>query len=117
MGIDVEEYHDLLSDTNNGLILPLEQLAEEGWEPQGVDRSSNGPYLEAIYGEQLDALIEAIEYLPEREKLLMALYYQEDLNLKEIGLLMGVSESRICQLHSQAVGRIRSRMHVEVVNG
>jgi len=115
MGIGVEEYHDLLSDTNNGLILPLEQLAEEGWEPQGSDKSSNGPYLEAVYGEQLDDLIEAIDYLPEREKLLMALYYQEDLNLKEIGQLMGVSESRVCQLHSQAVGRIRSRMHVEVV--
>ncbi|TGD70833.1 RNA polymerase sigma factor FliA [Mangrovimicrobium sediminis] len=109
MDMDVDEYHDLLTDTNNGLLLPLEQLVEEGWEPQGNGEGGN-PYLEALYGEQREELIEAIDVLPEREKLLLALYYQEDLNLKEIGALMGVSESRVCQLHSQAVGRIRSRL-------
>jgi RNA polymerase sigma factor for flagellar operon FliA len=55
-------------------------------------------------------LVRAIDALPEREKLLMALYYEEELNLKEIGEIMGVSESRVCQLHSQAVSRIRSRL-------
>jgi RNA polymerase sigma factor for flagellar operon FliA len=115
MGISVEEYHDLLGDTNNGLLLPLEQLAEEGWEPQGGDAAGENPYQEAIYGEQMDDLIAAIDQLPERERFLMALYYQEELNLKEIGVLMGVSESRVCQLHSQAVGRIRSRMRTEML--
>ncbi len=110
MDMDVDEYHDLLTDTNNGLLLPLEQLVEEGWEPQGNGEGGGNPYLEALYGEQREELIEAIEQLPEREKLLLALYYQEDLNLKEIGALLGVSESRVCQLHSQAVGRIRSRL-------
>jgi len=54
------------------------------------------------------ALVEAIEHLPEREKLVMALYYEQELNLKEIGEVLGVTESRVCQLHSQAVGRLRS---------
>ena len=58
-------------------------------------------------GERREALIEAIAALPEREQLLMGLYYQEELNLKEIGAVLGVSESRVCQLHSQAVSRLR----------
>jgi RNA polymerase sigma factor for flagellar operon FliA len=55
-------------------------------------------------------LVTAISNLPEREKLVMGLYYEKELNLKEIGQVLGVSESRICQLHSQAVVRLRARM-------
>jgi RNA polymerase sigma factor for flagellar operon FliA len=53
-------------------------------------------------------LVEAIDALPEREKLMMSLYYEQDLNLREIGEVMGVTESRVCQLHSQAVARLRT---------
>ena len=55
-----------------------------------------------------NALVTAIEMLPEREKMMMALYYEQDLNLREIGEVLGVTESRICQLHSQAVARLRA---------
>jgi RNA polymerase sigma factor for flagellar operon FliA len=58
------------------------------------------------------ALVAAIAALPEREKLLMALYYEQDLNLREIGEVMGVTESRVCQLHSQAVARLRAAVVV-----
>jgi RNA polymerase sigma factor for flagellar operon FliA len=57
-----------------------------------------------------ETLVRGIEELPEREKLVMALYYEQDLNLREIGEVMGVTESRVCQLHSQAVARLRNRM-------
>ncbi len=56
------------------------------------------------------SLVQAIEDLPEREQLVMSLYYDEELNLREIGEVLGVTESRVCQLHSQAVARLRSRM-------
>ena len=56
------------------------------------------------------ALVDAIDELPEREKLLMSLYHEQDLNLREIGVVMGITESRVCQLHSQAVARLRARL-------
>ena len=56
------------------------------------------------------ALADVIRTLPEREQLVMSLYYQDELNLREIGEIIGVGESRVCQIHSQAVSRIRARM-------
>ncbi|MGB1092990.1 MAG: sigma-70 family RNA polymerase sigma factor, partial [Oceanobacter sp.] len=55
-------------------------------------------------------LVEAIKGLPEREQLILSLYYDEELNLKEIGAVLGVSESRVCQLHSQAAARLKARL-------
>jgi RNA polymerase sigma factor for flagellar operon FliA len=55
-------------------------------------------------------MVQAIEKLPEREKMMMALYYEQDLNLREIGEVMGVTESRVCQLHTQAVSRLRGQL-------
>ena len=56
------------------------------------------------------ALVEAIDGLPERERLLLSLYYDEELNLKEIGAVLGVSESRVSQLHSQCAARLRAKL-------
>ena len=57
-----------------------------------------------------ERLVKGIESLPEREKVVMGLYYEEELNYREIGETLGVSESRICQLHSQAIARLRSQL-------
>ncbi|MDT0500550.1 MULTISPECIES: RNA polymerase sigma factor FliA [unclassified Halomonas] len=111
LDISLEEYRRLLNDTNNGQLLPFEELMEEGGEGRlPAEDSQATPFAQLLDQEQRGRLVEAIEALPEREKLLMALYYQEELNLKEIGAVLGVTESRVCQLHSQAVSRLRTRL-------
>ncbi|HET7267213.1 MAG TPA: RNA polymerase sigma factor FliA [Oleiagrimonas sp.] len=110
MGIGMEQYHKLLADTNNGYLLPFEELVAERGEPEAGTGSPLSPLAELAGEERRGRLKAAIEALPEREKLLIALYYQEELNLKEIGAVLGVSESRVCQLHSQAVKRMRSHL-------
>jgi RNA polymerase sigma factor for flagellar operon FliA len=62
-------------------------------------------------------VVESIRALPEREKILMGLYYEQEMNLKEIGAVMGVSESRVCQLHSQAIARMRSNLKEKAWTG
>ncbi|MGR4067953.1 RNA polymerase sigma factor FliA [Halomonas sp. LR3S48] len=110
LDMGLEEYRQLLNDTNSGHLLPFEALMAEGVEPGIEDASIDTPYRMLIDEEKRQRLAEGIEALPEREKLLMALYYQEELNLKEIGVVLGVTESRVCQLHSQAVSRLRARL-------
>lgn len=110
LGMPLAEYLKLLNDTNCGLLMPFEEVVAAGGEPAPEQAESQTPQalLEAF--EDQTQLAAAIEALPEREKLLMALYYQEELNLKEIGLVLGVSESRVCQLHSQAIRRLRAQL-------
>lgn len=112
MGVTLEEYHHLLADANSGQLLPFEDLIEEGGEglltETGTDTDT--PHENFLNSEKRQQLANGIEGLPEREKLLMALYYQEELNLKEVGAVMGVSESRVCQIHSQALRRLRARL-------
>jgi len=66
----------------------------------------------AVLGDQRMrmALVEAIKNLPEREQQIMSMYYEHDMNLKEIAAVLGVTESRVCQLHSQSIARLRAKM-------
>lgn len=109
LGMESGEYRQLLGDINSGQLLPFEELVAEGVEPV-ADTAAESPLDIFLDTQQRSRLVEAIDQLPERERLLMALYYQEELNLKEIGAVLGVSESRVCQLHSQAVSRLRARL-------
>lgn len=112
LDMDIGEYRQLLNDTNSGQLLPLEDLISKGREPEFDDEGAeaDGPYDSLLDNQQRDNLINAIENLPDREKLLMTLYYQEEMNLKEIGVILGVTESRVCQLHSQAISRLRGKL-------
>ncbi|MEH6467229.1 MAG: RNA polymerase sigma factor FliA [Porticoccus sp.] len=110
--MDIGEYRQLLNDTNSGQLLPLDDLINKGREPEFDDEGAeaDAPYDSLLDNQQRGNLINAIENLPDREKLLMTLYYQEEMNLKEIGVIMGVTESRVCQLHSQAISRLRGKL-------
>lgn len=118
LDMDIAAYRRLLSDTNSGQLLPFEELMAEGGEGRLRDNETGEtPFSLLVDEERRGRLVAAIEALPEREKLLMALYYQEELNLKEIGAVLGVTESRVCQLHSQAVGRLRGRLREVASSG
>ncbi|GAA3905158.1 RNA polymerase sigma factor FliA [Halomonas cibimaris] len=104
------DYQKLLHDTNNGYLLPYEEVVADSGEP-AASADAGLPFNALLDRQQRARLTAAIDALPEREKLLMALYYQEELNLKEVGAVLGVTESRVSQLHSQAVSRLRAKLH------
>jgi len=111
--IDITEYRQALLDTNNSQLYSYDEWHEihgESCEPV-IDESDGGNPLNFLMESNLRSqVIDAIEQLPEREKLVLTLYYQEELNLKEIGAVLEVGESRVSQLHSQAIKRLRGRL-------
>ncbi len=110
LGMELSEYHASLADANSGRLFSLDELNESGELPIEEAETSDNP-LEGLASDAFRRnLAQAIEDLPEREKLVLSLYYQEELNLKEIGAVLGVSESRVSQIHSQAALRLRGRM-------
>ncbi|GAA5787520.1 RNA polymerase sigma factor FliA [Chitiniphilus shinanonensis] len=113
MNLPLEEYQQMLGDARGHQLLYYEDFEEEGENSRldvyAADHKAN-PLEQLSDVDFRKTLIEGIVDLPEREQLVMSLYYEEELNLKEIGAVLGVSESRVCQLHSQAVGRLRARL-------
>ena len=113
LGVPLDEYQHMLLESRGYQLLHYEDFQEsEDSDFFDVFLSQNqiGP-LDVLEDQRFRrALVQAISVLPEREKIVMGLYYEQEMNLKEIGEVLGVSESRVCQLHSQAVARLRSRL-------
>jgi RNA polymerase sigma factor for flagellar operon FliA len=111
--VSLDGYQQMLLDARGCQLLHYEDLQggedEDFFERHCADDSAE-PLTKLQDGRFRAKLIEAISILPEREKLMMAMYYEEELNLREIGEVLGVSESRVCQLHSQAMARLRSKL-------
>lgn len=112
MGIGIDEYYQILKDSSACRMLSFDDLESDDTQSLGIfeDRQSNvvSELLDEEFQQQLSA---AISDLPEREKMVMSLYYDTEMNLKEVGLLIGVSESRVSQLLSQAQLRLRSKIN------
>lgn len=111
LGVDLDEYYSMTQDAVGSRLFSLEELS--GGEHRSEDlavTSEPGPDEQVQQGAFRHSLAGAISELPERERLVLALYYDEELNLKEIGLVLGVSESRVCQIHGQAAARLRARL-------
>jgi RNA polymerase sigma factor for flagellar operon FliA len=111
--MSLEDYQEMLFDSGGHQLVYYEDFHENDGNDGFLDRyaiDDSDPLRSLLETDFRQAVIDAIDGLPPREKLLMGLYYEEELNLKEIGAVMGVSESRISQLHTQAVARLRASL-------
>jgi|TARA_R110002096_G_scaffold5085_35_gene23792 RNA polymerase sigma factor for flagellar operon FliA len=111
IGVSLDDYYHTLQDASGYRVFSFEDLQtkEEGMS-EGLTAKIPEPLEEVEDDHFRDALAKEIAGLPERERLVMSLYYKEELNLRETGEVLGVSESRVCQIHSQALIRLKSRM-------
>jgi RNA polymerase sigma factor FliA len=110
LNMDIQAYFELLNETRSAQLVYYEDLGNadsEGFLDQLVDKLAGGPFEILASDSFRKTLARAVTELPEREKLLMGMYYEQEMNFKEIGAVLGVTESRICQLHSQAIARLR----------
>lgn len=108
--VSLQEYHRILADSQGAQLLSLDESPGDDDGTRDTGDTSPTP-AERVADENFrDAIAHVIGELPERERLVLSLYYDEELNLKEIGAVIGVSESRVCQLHSQALARVRARL-------
>ncbi|PKQ17348.1 MAG: RNA polymerase sigma factor WhiG [Actinobacteria bacterium HGW-Actinobacteria-7] len=118
MGVSTKEYHGILSRLSYTSVVSFEELwsGPERDDTQSAigairDDAADDPVVVFEITEVKEILANAIDRLPEREKTVIALYYYEGLTLKEIGQVLGVTESRVSQLHTKAVLRLRARLH------
>lgn len=113
LGMSLADYQEMLQDARGCQLIYFDDLkgsdSDHFLDSHCADNGANP--LEMLIDENLRALlIRAIEDLPPREKMVMGMHYEQELNLREIGEVLGVSESRVCQLHSQAIARLRAKM-------
>ena len=113
LNMDLSEYHQILNDVRSGRMIGIEDLGvtDDALLSDKQDASFDGPFHDIEQDAFQKSLANTIRTLPEREALVLSLYYDEELNLKEIGSVIGVSESRVSQIHSQAMMRLKARMH------
>jgi RNA polymerase sigma factor for flagellar operon FliA len=119
--LSLVEYQELLGEGGGHQLVYYEDFHDGEGNEHFLDRyctdGSDDPLQSLMNTGFRAAVIDAINALPEREKNLMGLYYEQEMNLKEIGAVMGVSESRVCQLHSQAVARLRASLREKAWTG
>ncbi len=112
LGLAVEEYHDMLQDSAGSHLYGFEDVGVTDDVLHGEEGcgASTEPQSRVLHDDMMTHLAQIIDGLPQKERLVLSLYYEQDLNLKEIGEVIGVSESRVSQILSQATLRIRSRL-------
>ena len=114
MGISLADYQELLGKVRGTQLIYLEDMSGDEGDADFLDRhvaDENENPLAMLQDRRMrEALVAAIKLLPEREQYVMSMYYEQDMNLKEIAAVLGVTESRVGQLHSQSIARLRARL-------
>ncbi|MCI4427766.1 MAG: RNA polymerase sigma factor FliA [Burkholderiales bacterium] len=114
MKLSLAEYQELLGRVRGTQLVYLEDMTASGSEEDFLDRhvsaEDDNPLARLQDQRMREALIEAIKLLPEREQYVMSMYHEHDMNLKEIAAVLKVTESRVCQLHSQSIARLRVKL-------
>jgi len=118
LGLQIDKFHELLNQVRGISLVNLEEI--RGSSPDGdrngsfadivEDVHSENPFASLKLQEMKEIIGDTITTLPEKERLVVSLYYYEDLNMKEIGSILGITESRVCQIHTKAVLRLRSKL-------
>lgn len=122
MGISLQEYQRILGEIGRAALQSFEGLELRGKgevTPAELENTAGGPLDDPLVrleaAQERDAVARVIQELPEKERLVLSLYYWEEMTMKEVGAVLGLSEGRVCQLHSQAILRIRARLEPEPV--
>ncbi len=110
LNLNLDDYHEMLKDSVGNQLFGFDDLEVTDDVLQGeMSNACTEPHVNALHDDMINQLSQIIDGLPQKERLVLSLYYERDLNLKEIGEVLGVSESRVSQIHSQATLRIRAR--------
>ncbi len=110
LGMELSEYHKILVDSTTSKIFSIDTMDDDDHAVIKATDSSPTPFESVSKQSFQSSLADVIKALPDREQMVMSLYYDEELNLREIGSVLDISESRVCQIHGQALLRIKSRM-------
>ncbi len=114
MDLSLNDYQDMLTKVRGTQLVHLEDMAGDEGGDDFLDRHVSdeeaNPLAMLQDRRMREALVEAIKHLPEREQYVMSMYYEHDMNLKEIAAVLKVTESRVCQLHSQSIARLRVKL-------
>jgi len=114
MDLSLADYQELLGKVRGTQLVYLEDMSGDDGDADYLDRhvadADENPFAQLQDRRMREALVAAIKTLPEREQYVMSMYYEHDMNLKEIAAVLGVTESRVCQLHSQCIARLRVKL-------
>jgi RNA polymerase sigma factor for flagellar operon FliA len=118
LGIQIDKFHELLNQVRGISLVNLEEIRNNapdtdrngGFGDVLEDVKSENPFASLKLSEMKHVIADTIGTLPEKERLVVSLYYYEDLNMKEIGNILGITESRVCQIHTKSVLRLRSKL-------
>jgi len=116
LGVSLTEYQAMLAESNSSQIYSLEELQQafgDGVEQPDSAHEALNPLNETLISRLTAQISAEINNLPEREQQLLNLYYQQELNMKEVGYILGVTETRVSQLHSQTIKRLRARLDLQ----